>query len=83
LQKLRLKLSGAQEQRIAAPITAKTQTYQLYLNGVYFRRKNGTNNLRKAVEYQKQAIALDPNFAEARGDEFRYVRAAAVDCAFV
>ena len=65
LQKLRLKLSGAQEQRIAAPITVNSQAYQLYLNGVYSRRQNGTDNLRKAIEYQKQAIALDPNFAMA------------------
>lgn len=65
LQKLQIKPSGAQAQNFNSPITNNAQAYQLYLNGVFYRRKNGLENVKKAVEYQNQAIALDPNFALA------------------
>lgn len=64
-EKLQLKLSGAQERQMAKQITDNPQAYQFHLNGVFFRRKNGAENIRKAIEYQKQAIALDPNFTRA------------------
>lgn len=65
MQKLQFKLSGAEAQNFNSPITNKGQAYQLYLNGVFYRRKNGPENVKKAIEYQNQAIALDPNFALA------------------
>ncbi len=64
-EKLQLKLSGAQERQMAKQMTNSPQAYQAYMNGVFFRRKNGAENLRKAIEYQKQSIALDPNFTRA------------------
>ena len=64
-QKLRLKLSGEQEQRIAKHLTDNPQAYQKYLSGVYLGRKRGAENARMAIDYQNQAIALDPNFALA------------------
>jgi eukaryotic-like serine/threonine-protein kinase len=64
-EKLRLKLSGAQERQIAKRMTNNPQAYQSYLNGVFYRRKNGAENNRKAIEYQNRAIALDENFAAA------------------
>ncbi len=64
-EKLQLKLSGAQQRQMAKQITDNPQAYQAYMNGVFFRRKNGAENLRKAIEYQKQSIALDPNFTRA------------------
>ena len=65
LQKLQIKPKNAEAQNLNSPITNNGQAYQLYLNGVFFRRKNGPENVRKAIEYQNQAIALDPNFALA------------------
>ena len=65
VQKLQIKQSGAETQNFNSPITNNAQAYQLYLNGVFFRRKNGPENVNKAIEYQNQAIALDPNFALA------------------
>ena len=50
---------------MAKQITDNPQAYQAYMNGVFFRRKNGAENIRKAIEYQNQAVALDPNFARA------------------
>ncbi len=64
-EKLQLKLSGAQERQMAEQITNSPQAYQSYMNGVFFRRKNGAENIQKAIEYQKQAIALDPSFVRA------------------
>ncbi|MDQ3042724.1 MAG: tetratricopeptide repeat protein, partial [Acidobacteriota bacterium] len=64
-EKLQLNLSGAQERQMAKQITDNPQAYQSYMNGVFFRRKNGAENIRKAIEYQKQAIALDPSFVRA------------------
>ncbi|MGI8811112.1 MAG: protein kinase domain-containing protein [Pyrinomonadaceae bacterium] len=62
---LSLRLSGEQKREMAKRPTNNPQAYQLYLNGVFYRRKNGAENLRKGVEYQNQAIALDANFALA------------------
>ena len=67
-ERLQLKLSGVQERQIAKRVTNNPQAYQLYLNGVFYRRKNGADNLKKAIEYQNQAIALDPNFAMAHAE---------------
>ena len=62
---LQLNLTGAQERKMARQITRSPQAYQLHLNGVFFRRKNGVENIRKAIDYQNQALALDPNFTRA------------------
>jgi eukaryotic-like serine/threonine-protein kinase len=64
-QKLQLKLSDAQERQIAKRTTQSPQAYQSYMNGIFYRRMNGAENNRTAIEYQNQAIALDPNFALA------------------
>ena len=64
-ERLEIKLSSAQERQMVKQITSNTQAYQLHLNGVFFRRKNGAENIRKAIEYQNQAIKLDPNFTRA------------------
>ena len=77
-EKLRLRLSGAQEQQLAKRATANPEAYQLYLNGVFYRRKGGLENGRKALDYYNQAVALDPNFALAWtgvADAYRYLQA--------
>ncbi len=67
-EKLRLKLSGAQEQRLAELNTVNPQAYELLLKGRYFRYTRGQENLEKAVEFFHQAIAVDPNYALAYAD---------------
>jgi eukaryotic-like serine/threonine-protein kinase len=64
-EKLRLKLTGAQEQQLTKRATENPEAYQLYLSGEFYIRKTGMENNRKALDYYNQAIALDPNFAEA------------------
>jgi eukaryotic-like serine/threonine-protein kinase len=63
--KLRVKLSGKQEEQLGKQATQNSQAYQLYLNGLFYRRKGGSANYRRALDYNNQAIAIDPNFALA------------------
>jgi len=64
-EKLRLRLTGAQEQQLTKQATENPQAYQLYLNGLFYGRKGGIENLKKALDYHTQAVALDPQFALA------------------
>ncbi len=63
--KLRLRLSGEEEKRLARRYTEDTEAYQLYLKGRYFWNKRTEDALNKAVEYFEQAIERDPNYAVA------------------
>ena len=63
-QKLRVKLSGADEQKLAENSTENAEAYRLYLRGRY--SLNGSHEgLRQGVEHFQRAIDLDPNFALA------------------
>ena len=64
-EKLRLKLSGAQERQYAKQDTVNPQAYELLLRGRFIARQVGTENQKKAIEYYEQAIAVDPNYAAA------------------
>ena len=63
-QKLQLKLSG-NEKGIAKKYTNSNEAYQLYLKGRYYWSKRSKDEMFKAIDSYKQAIALDPNFALA------------------
>jgi TolB-like protein/Tfp pilus assembly protein PilF len=62
-QKLRTKLSGADEQKLTKRYTENAETYQLYLKGRFFVNQRTAESLRKAIEYFDQAISIDPNYA--------------------
>ncbi len=64
-EKLRVKLTGAQEQQLTKQATENPAAYQLYLNGLFYTSKGDAGNLRKALDYYNQAVTLDPNFALA------------------
>ena len=64
-EQLRLELTGAQERQLTKRVTQNPQAYQLYLNGLFYFRKGGSENVTRAIEYFNQAVALDPNFALA------------------
>ena len=76
--RLNLSLTRAQDERLTRTETDNLQAYQLYLNGVLQRRKsNNPENARKAIEYYNQAVALDPNFAQAYvalANAYRYLQ---------
>ena len=46
-------------------LTENTQAYNAYLTGLSFWNRRTRDNLPKAINYLEQAVALDPNFAEA------------------
>jgi serine/threonine-protein kinase len=63
-EKLRVHLTGTQEQQLSKRATTNPEAYQLYLNGVYYRRKS-TPTVPTAIDYFNKAVALDPNFGLA------------------
>jgi len=63
--KLKTKLSGADEQKLAKTSTTNPEAYKGYLQGRFYWNKREEKDFRKAVEYLNQAIALDPNYALA------------------
>lgn len=64
-QKLKTKLSGADERRLTKNYTENAEAYRLYLQGRFYWNKRTPEDLRTAAEYFKQAITLDPDYALA------------------
>src|SRR6266566_2821130 len=62
---LRLKLSGAEKDRLTKHYTENPEAYQLYLKGRYFLNARTEESTGKAIEYFQQAIAKDPIYALA------------------
>src|ERR1051326_5438721 len=62
-EKLRLKLSGAEKEKLLKQYTANNDAYQLYLKGNYFIQKATPEGLARGYDLLKQAIKLDPNYA--------------------
>lgn len=63
--KLRLRLTGAEQKQLAKHYTENTEAYRLLLKGRYFSNKRTEEGLRKGIDYFNQAIALDANYALA------------------
>lgn len=64
-QSLRLRLSGAEEEKLARRYTHDAEAYQLYLKGRYFWNKRNEEGFRNGIEYFKRAEEKDPTFALA------------------
>ena len=64
-QKLRARLSVADERKLAKNYTAKPEAYQLYLKGRYHLLKLVLPEIQKGVSYFQQAIDIDPSYALA------------------
>ncbi|SRR6266498_2290646 len=63
--RLTSKLSGADEAKVTKTYTTNPDAYQLYLKGKYYQSKYNEESYQKAIDYYKQAIDLDPNYALA------------------
>lgn len=63
--RLRLRLSGANETRLFESPTQNSEAYQSYLLGRYHLNKLTDEGFLKARDYFQQAVALDPNYAQA------------------
>jgi eukaryotic-like serine/threonine-protein kinase len=64
-RKIKNKLSGAEEKRLAKTYTQSPEAYQIYLKGRFHWSKRTGKDMQKSIEYFDQAVALDPNFALA------------------
>jgi TolB-like protein/Tfp pilus assembly protein PilF len=66
-ERLRAKLTGREEQVIAAKPTDNVEAYDAYLRGLAYTLKAGTTpaNSLAAQKYLKEAVRLDPKFALA------------------
>ena len=63
--KLKTKLSGTDETKITKTYTADSKAYQLYLKGRFYFNKRTKDDVLRSIDFYKQAIGLDSNFALA------------------
>ncbi|NNE68293.1 MAG: tetratricopeptide repeat protein, partial [Pyrinomonadaceae bacterium] len=63
--KLRLRLSATEREKVAKTYTANSEAQQLYLKGRFHWNRRTSDDFEKAIEYFKQAIERDPNYALA------------------
>jgi serine/threonine-protein kinase len=63
--KLRLRLTGEDQQRLAKHPTQNPEAYRLYLQGRYYANRLTQEGFEKGIASLNQAIALDPNYALA------------------
>ncbi|HJU91415.1 MAG TPA: protein kinase [Pyrinomonadaceae bacterium] len=63
--KLRSRLSGPEAEKVAKTYTANPEAYQFYLKGLFHWNKRTAESLKTAIDFFNQAIAKDPNYAQA------------------
>ena len=64
-EKLRLKLSVAEQQQLAKRPTENLKAFQYYMQGRAYAHRRTREDLLEAVRYCEKAIAEDPNYALA------------------
>src|SRR5262249_61873034 len=64
-EKLRLQLSGEQQQQLAKREASNAEAYQSYLMGRYYWNRRTAGMLKKALEQFQQAVDKDPTYALA------------------
>ena len=64
-ENLRLRFSGKDQDLLAKRETRNSEAYQLYLQGRFYWNKYTEEGFRKSIEYFKQAVEKDPNYALA------------------
>ncbi len=63
--KLRLRLSGEEQKRLAKRETENSEAYQLYLQGRFYWNKFTEDGFRKSIAYFNQAVDKDPGYGLA------------------
>ena len=64
-ENLRVRLTGADEAKLAKRYSNDAEAYQLYLKGRYFWNKRNEEGFRNGIDYFKRAEERDPTFALA------------------
>ena len=62
-ERLRLKLTEAEQQQFARRETVNPQAYESLLKGRFYWNKGGTEERKKAIDYYQLAIVADPTYA--------------------
>ncbi|HMU32359.1 MAG TPA: winged helix-turn-helix domain-containing protein [Pyrinomonadaceae bacterium] len=62
---LSFKLTHTESERLARRGTTNADAYEKYLRGRFFQRQNTAEGLTHALELYQEALALDPDFADA------------------
>ena len=62
---IRLRLTGEETGQVSKISTRNNDAYQSYIRGRYFWNKRTEKALIKGLEYFREAVRLDPTFAEA------------------
>ena len=64
-EKLRLRLSNADQQQLVKDANVNPQAYEQLLKGRFYRSKGSAEGLKKSLDYFNQAIAIDGKYALA------------------
>jgi TolB-like protein len=64
-ENLRRKLTVKDQERLKKRYTEDPEAYRTYLKGLYHWNKRSEDGIRKAIEYFRQAIDLDPTYAQS------------------
>ncbi|MEO8034471.1 MAG: protein kinase, partial [Acidobacteriota bacterium] len=65
VEKLRMRLTGAEKKKLRAKQTVSPEAYQLYLKGRYHWNKRTEESLKRGIALFREAIDVDPSFAAA------------------
>jgi tetratricopeptide (TPR) repeat protein len=65
LKGMDITLSADESQRLVPHAMIKAEAYMLYLQARYHTGQFSNDDLQRAIEYLKQAIALEPDYAQA------------------
>ncbi|MGH9659063.1 MAG: protein kinase domain-containing protein, partial [Bryobacteraceae bacterium] len=63
--KLGLRPTNEEQQKLARRSTQNTEAYQSYLKGSYHLERRTGSSMRRAAEYFQQAVSQDPTYAKA------------------
>ena len=64
-EKLQLRLSGEQKQRMTRHATEDSEAYQMYLQGRYYWNKRTLEGVQQSIDFFQQAIQKDSKYALA------------------
>jgi tetratricopeptide (TPR) repeat protein len=62
-EKLQLRLTGEQKERMTRHSTADTEAYQMYLQGRYYWNKRTLEGVQQSIDFFQQAIQKDSKYA--------------------
>ena len=65
LNAIKIKLFGAAKEAVLKKYTDNPEAYQLYLQGRFYYNKWRADDLKKAIDYFKAAIKIEPDYALA------------------